>query len=145
MVVNDQRQLASECYCHFFTWTKEWLIAFCREDGIEEEDSDEESEEEESSEEESSEEEAGPAAPAAPELTRQQRREMKKKQGPKVKDAKAKPGEEDEDEDEDDEDLINPNHVQKKMNISDLGEPRELTRRERYAPAHLNTILNSRS
>jgi len=27
--------------------------------------------------------------------------------------------------------LINPNHVQEKMNISDLNTPRELTRRER--------------
>jgi hypothetical protein len=32
---------------------------------------------------------------------------------------------------EEDPDLINPNHVEKKLNISDLGAPRELTRRER--------------
>ncbi|KAF8999822.1 casein kinase substrate phosphoprotein PP28-domain-containing protein [Cyathus striatus] len=35
-------------------------------------------------------------------------------------------------EDEDD-DLINPNHVQKKLNISDLSAPRELSRKEREA------------
>jgi hypothetical protein len=33
---------------------------------------------------------------------------------------------------EEDPDLINPNHVEKKLNIADLGAPRELTRRERY-------------
>ncbi|KAF8968811.1 casein kinase substrate phosphoprotein PP28-domain-containing protein [Flammula alnicola] len=92
-------------------------------EGIEEEDSDEESGEEESEEEES-EEESGEETKAGPELTRTERREMKKKQG----DAKLKKGEEEEEEDPD---LINPNHVQKKLNISDLNAPRELTRRER--------------
>lgn len=48
---------------------------------------------------------------------------MKKKQAAQ----KQKEGEEGEDSD-----LINPNHVEKKLNISDLGAPRELTRRERY-------------
>ena len=33
--------------------------------------------------------------------------------------------------DDEDEDLINPNHVEKKLNISDLGKDRELSRRER--------------
>jgi hypothetical protein len=28
--------------------------------------------------------------------------------------------------------LVNPNHIEKKLNISDLGSPRGLTRRERY-------------
>ena len=59
-------------------------------------------------------------------MTRAERRELKKKQA--AEKAK-KAGGEDED---DDEDLINPNHVTKKMNISDLNAPRELTRRERY-------------
>jgi len=64
--------------------------------------------------EESSEEEAGPATPATPELARQQRREMKKQ---------AKAGEND------------------KKNISILGEPRVLTRREQYVPASFIYIL----
>ncbi len=51
---------------------------------------------------------------------------MKKKEG----DKKAAG----EDEDEEDPDLINPNHVQKKMNIADLNEPRQLSRRERCVP-----------
>ncbi|KAJ7353212.1 casein kinase substrate phosphoprotein PP28-domain-containing protein [Mycena albidolilacea] len=92
--------------------------------GDDEDGSDEESEEE-SSEEESSEEEAPAAsgsAEAQPELSRAERKEQKKKQAA----AKAKTGE-----DEEDEDLINPNHVGKKLNISDLGAPRELSRRER--------------
>ena len=69
---------------------------------------------------------------------------MKKKQGGKEK-AKAEASaakakvtkgvgeeEDDEDEEEDEDDfLVNPNHVVKKMTISDLNEPREPTRRER--------------
>jgi len=89
-------------------------------DAIEEESSEEESEEE-SGEEESSEEESG--AEDKPELTRTERREMKKKE---AAEKQKKAGEE-----EEDPDLINPNHVTKKLNISDLGSPRELTRRER--------------
>lgn len=53
------------------------------------------------------------------ELTRVERRELKKKQA-----AQKQVGEEDLD-------FINPNHIEKKMNISDLGAPRELSRRER--------------
>ena len=45
---------------------------------------------------------------------------------------KKKPGAGDGDDDDDDPDLINPNHVQKKLNISDLNAPREPSRRERY-------------
>jgi hypothetical protein len=56
-------------------------------------------------------------------MTRAERREMKKKQG-----AKKQLGEGQ----EEDADLINPNHVGKKLTISDLGSTRELTRRERY-------------
>ncbi|KAJ7146137.1 casein kinase substrate phosphoprotein PP28-domain-containing protein [Mycena epipterygia] len=88
-----------------------------------EEGSDEESEEEEEEEEESEEEEpaAGGSAEPQPELSRAERKELKKKQ------AAAKQGQGS----DEDEDLINPNHVGKKMNISDLGAPRELSRRER--------------
>ncbi|KAF7326688.1 PP28 domain-containing protein [Mycena venus] len=87
-----------------------------------EDDSDEEEEEE--SEEEESEEEAPAGGSAQPELSRAERKELKKKQAA-AKAAKAEDGE------EEDEDLINPNHVGKKLNISDLGAPRELSRRER--------------
>lgn len=86
--------------------------------------SEEESEEseEEESEEESEEETAGGSTQQQPELTRTERRELKKQGAQKQKEQ----GEE-----EEDPDLINPNHVEKKLNISDLGAPRELTRRER--------------
>ncbi|KAJ7730691.1 casein kinase substrate phosphoprotein PP28-domain-containing protein [Mycena maculata] len=90
-----------------------------------EDDSDEEEEEEEESEEES--EEEAPAAGGSadqPELSRTERKELKKKQAAAKQ--KAAQGSDDEDED-----LINPNHVGKKMNISDLGAPKELSRRER--------------
>ncbi|KAF8225349.1 hypothetical protein L208DRAFT_1306667, partial [Tricholoma matsutake] len=85
--------------------------------------SEEESEEseEEESEEESEEETAGGSTQQQPELTRTERRELKKQGAQKQKEQ----GE------EEDPDLINPNHVEKKLNISDLGAPRELTRRER--------------
>ena len=77
---------------------------------------------EEDSEEESSEEEAGTSV--ATEQPPGRRRDMKTKQA----EAKQTPEAGDIDED-----LINPNHVQHKMTISDLNTPRELTRRERYA------------
>lgn len=84
-------------------------------------DSDEEEEEEEESEEESEDEPAASAsAPAAPELSRTERRDLKKKQAAEKQAAE-----------EEDPDLINTNHIEKKLNISDLGAPRELSRRER--------------
>ncbi|KAG2005706.1 hypothetical protein CC2G_002089 [Coprinopsis cinerea AmutBmut pab1-1] len=93
-----------------------------------EEDSEEESEdgsEEGSSEEEEEEDQ--------PQLTRAERKELKKKQALEKAKGKTKAtgSGDDDDEDEDDSDLINPNHVQKKMTISDLNAPRELSRRER--------------
>ncbi|KAF8064033.1 casein kinase substrate phosphoprotein PP28-domain-containing protein [Lyophyllum atratum] len=94
------------------------------EDDEDDSDEDEESgEEEEESEEEESGEEETPGAGKAPaqELTRAERREQKRKQA-----ADKQKGADDEDED-----LINPNRVEKKLNISDLGAPRELSRRER--------------
>lgn len=92
----------------------------------EEEESSEEEEEEESEEEES--EEEAPTEQQA-ELTRAERRELKKKQ-------KQKPQQKDGDEEEEDDDplLANTNRaIGKKLNISDLSAPRELTRKERYA------------
>ncbi|KAF9497430.1 hypothetical protein BDN71DRAFT_612969 [Pleurotus eryngii] len=76
-----------------------------RGDDDEEKDSDDEEEEDEEDEEESSEEEEEGAEA-----------EQKQQQAAA---------------DDEDADLINPNHVTKKMNISDLSAPRELTRRER--------------
>lgn len=86
-------------------------------------DSDEDDEEEESEESEEEEEDpaAGGSAEPQVELTRAEKRELKKKQ--------AAQKQQDEDEDPD---LVNPNHVGKKLNISDLSAPRELSRRERY-------------
>jgi len=84
-------------------------------------DSEEGSEEggEGSSEEEgSSEDEAGTSATAQPELTRQQKRDLKKKQAEEMKKLA-----------EEDPDLINPNHVQQKK--IDLNAPIELSRRDR--------------
>lgn len=91
------------------------------------EDGDDDSEEssEESSEEDSSEEEEDgtSSTPAAgqPELGRVEKRDLKRKEAAD-KQKKAE---------DEDPDLINPNHVQQKMNISDLNGPRELSRRER--------------
>ncbi|KAF8154190.1 casein kinase substrate phosphoprotein PP28-domain-containing protein [Crassisporium funariophilum] len=90
-------------------------------EGDSEEDSEEEDEEEESEEESEEEVVGAPSnAPAGPELSRTERRDLKKKQ---AADKATK--------EEEDPDLINPNHVTQKMNISDLNSPRELSRRER--------------
>ncbi|OAX37718.1 hypothetical protein K503DRAFT_857176 [Rhizopogon vinicolor AM-OR11-026] len=91
-------------------------------DELEEEDEDEEEEEGEGEGEGG--EGAGGSAPQ-PELGRAERKALKKKQADQKQQLK---GESDEDAD-----LINPNHVEKKMNISDLGAPRELSRKEREA------------
>ncbi|KIL65417.1 hypothetical protein M378DRAFT_162035 [Amanita muscaria Koide BX008] len=82
----------------------------------EEESDDGDGDAEDEDEDESEEEEEGDATT---ELTRAERKELKKKQAEK------------EDEEEEDPDLINPNHVQKKLTISDLNNTRELTRREK--------------
>jgi len=88
------------------------------EEDEDEEDEDEDEDEEEDEEEEGEEEEGGP------ELTRTERRELKKKQAAGGVNKAEGDG-------EGDDLLVNPNHVTKKLNISDLGAPRELTRRER--------------
>jgi hypothetical protein len=98
------------------------------EEDSEEEDEDEEDEDEES--EEGSEVEQAAGSTPQPELTRTERRELKKKQAAQKQKERDEGGE--------DADLINPNHVEKKLNISDLGAPRELTRRERCATIILN-------
>jgi len=95
----------------------------------EEEESDEEESEEEEFEEEESEEEAtgGTSQAQQPELTRAQRKQMKK-------DKKQVGQKDDESEEDADQDPLfaNPNiAVGKKMDISSLSAPRELSRRER--------------
>lgn len=98
-------------------------------DDSEEDEPEEEEEEEGEGEEEEEEEEE--SEKEKPELTRVQRKELKKKQA-QAKQAAKEQG----DEDEEDEDLINPNRVQKNLTISDLNEPRQLSRRERYVLVH---------
>ncbi|EIW76624.1 hypothetical protein CONPUDRAFT_139379 [Coniophora puteana RWD-64-598 SS2] len=94
-------------------------------------DEDEEDEEDEEEEEEEDEEE-GEGGEDKPELTRAERRELKKKQAAAKQTGKAPKKADGSGGDEDDEDLINPNHVQKKLNISDIGS-QPMSRREREA------------
>ncbi|TFY70778.1 hypothetical protein EVG20_g2233 [Dentipellis fragilis] len=101
-----------------------------RRDREEEEDSDEESSEEEEDESEESEEGEEGGASGQPEMTRAERREMKKKQAAEKAKANGEEGGEGEDGDDI---LANPNRVIKKMNIADLNEPRQLSRKEREA------------
>ncbi|KAG8699401.1 hypothetical protein FRC08_005331 [Ceratobasidium sp. 394] len=105
------------------------------EEGEDEEEEEEDEEDEEDDEEEEEEEEA-PSSSAQPELSRAERKALKKKQGAKQKGGaigtikEAGSGEES----QDDSDLVNPNHVaMKNLSISDISAPRELTRREREA------------
>ncbi|KAF4588794.1 hypothetical protein EYR40_010349 [Pleurotus pulmonarius] len=102
-----------------------YAIRARRGDDDEEKDSDDDEEESEEEEEESSEEEEEGAEGTSnqPELTRAERKALKKKEAEQKQQQAAV--------DDEDADLINPNHVTKKMNISDLSAPRELTRRER--------------
>jgi len=98
------------------------------EDDDEDEDEDEEEEEEDEEEDEEEGEDVEvevPEGSAKPELSRAERRELKK-QAEKLKSSEAKALAEAEDED-----LINPNHVAKKLTISDLGKDRPLSRKER--------------
>ncbi|KAH7333925.1 casein kinase substrate phosphoprotein PP28-domain-containing protein [Rhizoctonia solani] len=97
-------------------------------DDDDEEESGEEEEEEEDEEEESD--DAGPSETAQPEMSRAERKALKKQKGKGIGTIKEGSGEGS----EDDSDLINPNHVQmKNLSISDMGAPRELSRREREA------------
>lgn len=98
------------------------LTGICRKD---DEDSSDEEEEEEIEEESSEEEEVATAGPAEPELSRAERREQKK-----AGKASNKKGE-DEDEDGIDPLLANNNRAVGNLKISDLGAPRELTRKEK--------------
>ncbi|OJA20548.1 hypothetical protein AZE42_07072 [Rhizopogon vesiculosus] len=95
------------------------------EDGSDEDDELEEEEDEEEEGGEGEGEEGTGGSASQPELSRAERKALKKKQADQKQQLE---GESDEDAD-----LINPNHVEKKMNISDLGAPRELSRKEREA------------
>ncbi|KAF8438430.1 casein kinase substrate phosphoprotein PP28-domain-containing protein [Boletus edulis BED1] len=96
-------------------------------DKDEDEDALQEEEEEDDDDEEEDEEENAADSSAAPQpgLTRTERRELKKKQA-----AEKQAQKQGIDEDDEDADLINPNHVEKKLTISDLGSI-QLTRKER--------------
>jgi hypothetical protein len=91
----------------------------------------EEEDEDEDDEEESADDAPETNAAQEPELTRAERRELKKKlagkTAGKIEEEAPPQGEE-----EEDPDLINPNHVDKKLTISDPASPPPLSRRERY-------------
>jgi hypothetical protein len=114
-VIHDARSLAT-CSC--------WIFRKAGEDVEEEEEESEEEEEEEEESEESEDEAGGTSTQPGQELSRAERKALKK-QGKTA----AGTGE-----DAEDEDLINPNHVAaKSKKLSDLGgsAPRQLSRRER--------------
>jgi len=95
------------------------------EDEDEENSDKEEDEDEDEEDEEEDEEDAGGSSTTAQlELSRVERKALKKQQ---AAEKQQQTGEEE----AEDPDLINPNHVSQKLNISDIGAPRELTRRER--------------
>jgi len=104
------------------------LVRRDNDDGDDDDDDSDVQEESEEEEESGEEGEEGATTSGQPELSRIERRELKKKQAAE-KQAQKTPA----DENEEDADLINPNHVEKKLNISDLSAPRELTRKEREA------------
>ena len=100
-------------------------------DDDDDDDDDDEDEDEENSEEEDEDDvdvdDAEPSsAPGQPEISRAERRELKKKQAAEQVTNTAEDGEDDL--------TANPNRLTKKLNIADLSAPRELTRRERCVP-----------
>jgi hypothetical protein len=105
----------------------------------EQEDDEQDEEEEEEGDEEEEEDHEGP------ELTRAERRELKKKQA-SDKDAptnKAPDEQQGAEEDTAEDDLLrNPNHITKKLNISDMSAPRELTRKERCEHRNCSLTIN---
>lgn len=110
-----------------------------------EEDDDDDDDEEEEQEESEEEEESGDDAalkPVQAELSRAERKEMKKKkaQAAQAKKQANSDGEDEEEEEDEDPVLVNPNHsVGKRMNLADLGAPRELSRKEKLVP-HCNDL-----
>ena len=112
--------------------TRRAIAEDVEEEDEDDEDDDEDEEDSEDEEDEDEDDEDGPsssAIPGQPELSRAERRELKKKQAAEKAAAEGEEGEDDL--------LANPNRVTKKLNISDLAAPRELTRRERYVPPPL--------
>ena len=135
--MGTERRCAASAFVPSFTTLNECFPPSPRrrdatnDDDVEEEEEDGDDEEEDDDDDDDDDDEEGDPSSAAggPELTRAERRELKKKQ------AAEKANKAGEDGDGDDDDLlVNPNHVTKKLNISDLSAPRELTRRERYVP-----------
>ncbi len=88
-------------------------------------DDDEEVSDEEEADEGDEDEDEDEAVPDGSGPSRVERREFKKKQATSGEKDEAGSGAEDDL-------LVNPNHVTKKLTISDLSAPRELTRRERW-------------
>ncbi|KAI0326287.1 hypothetical protein GY45DRAFT_122109 [Cubamyces sp. BRFM 1775] len=111
--------------------TDRWAPRGRRTEGDDDDEDDDEEEEEEESEESEDEAPAAPSATSAqPELSRAERRELKKKKGQ----AKQANGEDEEEDEDEDPLLANPNIAAgKRLNISDLSAPRELSRKEREA------------
>ena len=108
-------------------------------DEDEEQDDEQDEEEEEEGGEEEEEDREGP------ELTRAERRELKKKQASdKAAPTKKAPDEQQgAEEDAAEDDLLhNPSHITKKLNISDLSALRELTRKERCEHRSCSLIIN---
>jgi hypothetical protein len=104
-----------------------------QDDDDDEDDDEEEEDEDDEDEDEEGEGEDPSSAAGGSGLTRAERRELKKNQAAE----KANKAGEDEDGGGgggEDDLTANPNHLAKKLNISDLSAPRELTRRERYVP-----------
>ena len=80
-----------------------------------------------------------------PELTHAERRELKKKQASDKPALTNKAPDEQQGAEEDtaEDDLLrNPNHITKKLNISDLSTPRELTRKERCERRNCSLTIN---
>lgn len=110
-----------------------------------ENDDDEGGEDDEEEEEEEDEEEEESAGPSQPEMSRTERKALKKQQGTRQKGKgnidpikEAGSGEES----QDDSDLINPNRAPiKNLSISDVGAPRELSRRERCVSLTLRILV----
>ncbi|KAI6013918.1 casein kinase substrate phosphoprotein PP28-domain-containing protein [Pisolithus marmoratus] len=107
-------------------------IALSKEDwrksrSLDEENEDQDKEASSEEDEDEEEHEQGGADTSQPPLSREERRALKTQEKLKKQQLDI------DEEEEEDQELINPNHVQRKLNISDIAAPRELTRREREA------------
>src|SRR6266702_1893146 len=97
-----------------------------------EDDDDDEDDEEEDDDDDEDEDGEPSSVPGQPELSSAERKELNKKQGEQPATIAEEDGE--------DELIANPNRHTKKLNISDLAAPHELTRRERCVPSQVNSL-----